>query len=86
VFETASAWSAHIGAWSRQTVKAPTLQYENFLASSTSSLAAAFELLGTDVNPTDVATIIQAHTKKRVASLDKTFAHNTFVRRGVAGD
>src|SRR5690606_21189669 len=87
VVETATAWAAYIDAWQQSRPEADILHYEALLSSPETALAAVFQRLGEDVNPADIEVAVQAHTKQKMAaSLDSAFAHNTFVRKGMAGN
>jgi hypothetical protein len=86
VEETATDWSQYVTAWSATPVV--SLRYEDFLAAPDTALGKAIErLTGVEMPASVLRYAVEAHTKKRFAeSLGKTFRHNTFVRRGVAGD
>jgi hypothetical protein len=86
VEEVAIEWSEYIMAWSA--TPATTLRYEDFLNTPETTLGFAIKELTEVDMPTSVLDYaVSTHTKRRFAeSLSKTFKHNTFVRRGVAGD
>jgi hypothetical protein len=86
VEETAAAWSDYIKAWSDTQVT--TIRYEDFLANTDGKLGATIKsITGIEMPPSLLQHVVLANTKEKFAeSLKKTFQHNTFVRKGVAGD
>jgi hypothetical protein len=86
VEEVATEWSEYVSAWSA--TPATNLRYEDFLNTPEVALGFAIkELTGVDMPTSVLEYAVSTHTKGRFSeSLSKTFKHNTFVRRGVAGD
>lgn len=86
VEETATAWSDYIKAWAKMQVT--TIRYEDFLADADIALGATIKALtGIDMPPSLLQHVVLANTREKFsASLSKTFQHNTFVRKGIAGD
>ncbi|WP_084168754.1 sulfotransferase domain-containing protein [Paraburkholderia acidipaludis] len=86
VEETATAWSDYIKAW--QNMQITTVRYEDFLADAGTALGATIKAItGISMPASLLQNVVLANTKEKFAeSLSKTFQHNTFVRRGIAGD
>ncbi|EIM96466.1 sulfotransferase [Paraburkholderia hospita] len=86
VEETTTAWSNYVTAWAD--TKTHTIRYEDFLANPHAALGATIKTMtGVDMPPSLLEYAVSAHTKEKFAqSLSRTFKHNTFVRKGVAGD
>jgi hypothetical protein len=84
--EKATEWAAYVNAWLDR--KVVTVKYEDFLSAPEASLSATIKAVtGVDLPRSDIASAVAQHTKEKfAASLGKTFKHNTFVRKGVAGD
>lgn len=64
------------------------IQYERFLADPASEIGAlVFGLLGKKLEKSYLDDVVSRFTRTKFsASLDSAFSHNTFVRKGIAGD
>jgi len=87
VERTALEWSHYVSSWSAVD-NLVTIRYEDFVLDPARALG---ELLtkqfGVSLDPERLVAVANKFTKaKFAASLDAAFAHNTFVRKGVAGD
>jgi hypothetical protein len=84
--KTARDWSNYVEAWGRESV--PTIRYEMFLTYPIQSLEGVLNAIGKcDVSRQALERTISKFTKENFgASLGNVFKHNTFVRKGVAGD
>ncbi|EDX85405.1 Sulfotransferase domain superfamily [Synechococcus sp. PCC 7335] len=86
VIKTAAEWSSYVNSWLQQSVI--TVRYEDFLAAPVQSLGNLLAQMGYEERPlvTLEACVAKFSKKNFSASFDKTFKHNTFVRKGIAGD
>jgi hypothetical protein len=85
VGRTAAEWRDYVTAWCA--TPTPTLRYEDFLADAPASLAGAVAQIGLTVDEERIRHAVQRNTRENLSrSFDRTFRHNTFVRRGMAGD
>jgi hypothetical protein len=83
--KTSKEWAGYVSAWERQHVI--TCKYENLLQDALKELRRVFSLLNKSVPEYAIKTAIEANSKEKFSkSLDKAFEHNTFVRKGIAGD
>ncbi|HKI46863.1 MAG TPA: sulfotransferase domain-containing protein [Balneolales bacterium] len=83
--KTAKEWVSYISEWERR--KIITCYYENLLKDAFQELARVFFLLNISVAKEALEAAIDANSKEKFSkSLDKAFKHNTFVRKGIAGD
>jgi len=85
VRKTAAEWSHFVLSW----LERPVIScfYEELLAEPHQTLSRLLCLMGEKVNDTVIASSIEAHTKEKMReALGKAFTHNTFVRKGIAGD
>ena len=85
VERTAREWRNYVAAWEGRT---PHLcRYEDLLQDTAGELDALLSQLGLDVGPEAIERAVQANTREELRrAYAATFAHNTFVRKGVAGD
>lgn len=86
VEKTARDWSNYVATWAGQSVL--TIRYEMFLSNPVQSLEYVLNALGKhDLSRQELENTISKFTKEKFcASLSDVFKHNTFVRKGVAGD
>ena len=86
VEEVANDWAKYILAWSNK--GAETIHYEDFLSQTENAIDGLFKnMLGIKIERSILEKVVSQNTKKRFSdSLNKTFKHNTFVRKGVSGD
>lgn len=86
VIETAKEWASFISAWDN--LASNTIYYEKFLLNPAEELSSLiYTITGQQPDPIEIDKTLQKFTKEKFsASLDKTFKHNSFVRKGVAGD
>ena len=85
VSQVATEWRTFILAWLNVTPY--TYRYEDFLQNPINTLQKALGGVGVDVSDSQVRHGVATNTKSRFKrSLDNLFSHNTFVRKGVAGD
>lgn len=83
--KTAKDWAEYIRAWETQHVI--TCKYEDLLVDALKELKRVFSLLKISVPENSLKAAIDANSKEKFSkSLDKAFKHNTFVRKGIAGD
>lgn len=87
VEKTALEWSAYVTSWSAVD-NLVTVRYEDFLQDPCKSLGQLLaKSIGASLEAECLTDIVSKFTKANFsASLDQAFAHNTFVRKGVAGD
>jgi hypothetical protein len=87
VERTALEWSAYVTSWG-EIDNLVTIRYEDFLQDPTGSLGRLLaNSIGASLEIERLTDIVNKFTKAKFsASLDQAFAHNTFVRKGVAGD
>jgi hypothetical protein len=86
VEETAAEWSRYVDAWRDRA--GASARYEDFLADPVAALRELLlALTGEERRSEDLAPIVARYTREKfAASLGAAFQHNTFVRKGVAGD
>ena len=85
VTQTAAEWRDFVNAWSGRADA--ECRYEAFLDDPVAAATAVLEAVGRPTSGEAVRAAVAANTRERFArSLDATFAHNTFVRVGRAGD
>ena len=83
--KTSKDWAEYVSAWEDQQVI--TCRYESLLHDAFEELSRVFSLLNISVTEKAMKASIEANSKEKFSkSLDKAFKHNTFVRKGVAGD
>jgi len=83
--KTATEWSHYITAWSKQNVI--QCRYEDLLDDPSLVLKRVLTKFNLNVDNNKIHNAIQSNTKDKMhESLDKAFKHNTFVRKGIAGD
>lgn len=82
---TAAEWSEYITAWSD--LKVIHCSYEDLLNNPAAVMQMLFNKFNLVVNESSIKDAVEAATKEKMhKSLDKAFKHNTFVRKGIAGD
>jgi hypothetical protein len=86
VEEKAIEWSSYILAWANTDTL--TIRYEDFLNAPGANLGAVVQKIsGITLPQSALENVVAMYTKEKLAeSLSKTFKHNTFVRKGIAGD
>lgn len=85
VEKTSKEWAEYVSAWEGQHVI--TCGYESILDDALQELVRVFSLLNISVPESALRAAIEANSKDKFRkSLDKAFKHNTFVRKGIAGD
>jgi hypothetical protein len=86
VEEKAIEWTRYVTTWSNFGVS--TIRYEDFLSEPHSALGNAVKKIsGVNMPSSILKHSISVNTKQKFSeSLSKTFQHNTFVRKGIAGD
>jgi len=83
--KTSREWAEYISAWEGHNVI--TCSYENLLRDTVDELKEVFSRLNISVTDDALKAAVDANTKEKFRkSLDKAFKHNTFVRKGIAGD
>ncbi|NVN97581.1 sulfotransferase domain-containing protein, partial [Candidatus Nomurabacteria bacterium] len=83
--KTATEWSEYITAWSSQNVL--VCSYEELLDNQIIPLNNVLNEFNLFVNEGKLKDAVASATKDKMhKSLDKAFNHNTFVRKGIAGD
>lgn len=83
--QVATEWREYILAW--LDVNPLIYRYEDFLQDPFGTLRRVVDGLGVTVSDSQIYDAVEANTKDKFRrALDKTFKHNTFVRKGVAGD
>jgi Sulfotransferase domain len=87
VERTAFEWSHYVTSWS-EVHNLITVRYEDFLLDPVGALGQLLtKQLGVSFDTEYLTGAVNKFTKAKFsASLDAAFAHNTFVRKGVAGD
>jgi hypothetical protein len=81
----AAEWREFVEAWRSQ--DCPQVSYEELLGDTKGTLARLLRELGFEVLPQAVRRAVESNTKDQMRkSLDRTYDHNTFVRKGIAGD
>jgi hypothetical protein len=85
VRRVAAEWREYILAW--LDVAPHTYRYEDFLQDPFGTLQRVLDGLGITVPDSQINYAVEANTKDKFKrALEKTFRHNTFVRRGTGGD
>lgn len=86
VVRTAREWSEYVAAWSKLAVV--TARYEDFLACPVESLRCVLgEINGAVFSDQELRSTLSKFSRENFsAMLGGVFQHNTFVRKGVAGD
>lgn len=83
--KVADEWREYVLAW--LDVTPHFCRYEDFLQNPFSSLQKVLDKLEIPVPDFQINCAVEANTKDKLKrALDKTFKHNTFVRKGVSGD
>ena len=83
--KTAAEWAGYVSAWEGRSII--TSKYEDLLQAPLNELKRVLSLLNLSVTKDAIEAAIEANTKEKFSrSLDKAFKHNTFVRKGIAGD
>ena len=81
----AAEWSRYVMTWLKEGV--PVVSYEQFIASPSDAARRLLASIGVQASDNEIRAAVEANTKERLqASLSAAFAHNSFVRAGVAGD
>jgi hypothetical protein len=82
----AGEWRAFVSAWLAAGTR--TCRYEDLLEDTAGNVQRLLvQQLGLRVSDARIREAVACNTRERLRqALDRTFAHNTFVRRGVAGD
>lgn len=85
VAAVAEAWNSYVLAWLGST---PIFyRYEDFVRDTCGTIRRVLSDIGIDAAAGSIQAAMDANTKERLSrSLDITFEHNTFVRKGVPGD
>jgi|WetSurMetagenome_2_1015567.scaffolds.fasta_scaffold312359_2 hypothetical protein len=82
----AREWAEYVGAWLAEP-GVVSCRYEDFLARPGDALERLLAALDCRADSDAVAAAVSANTRDRLRSaLAPAFSHNTFVRKGVAGD
>jgi hypothetical protein len=82
----AREWRNYILAWLAAPPQA-MCRYEDFLKDPLHALQSVLMQLGIVVSLAELSNAVEANTKDKMQrSLDNAFRHNSFIRRGVAGD
>jgi len=86
VKKTAAEWANYVEAWRASSVL--LVRYEDFLQEPAECLGRLIKsLIGSDVKKDMLERTVDRFSKENFArALGKAFRHNTFVRKGVAGD
>jgi|SRR5271165_219475 len=85
VSRVSAEWNQYVRAWMNAGI--PYVRYEEFLADPIVALKHLLSLLGYTAPQRALASAVEKNTKEKLhAALSETFEHNTFVRRGSAGD
>lgn len=83
--KTAKEWAEYVGEWLEFNLL--TCKYEQLLVNPEEVLKKLFDTMGYRVSSESLVKAVSASSKKEFSkSLDKAFTHNTFVRKGIAGD
>jgi hypothetical protein len=81
----AAEWNSYVLAWLSAGV--PIVRYEEFLREPITAAQRLLSFAGVKASEEEVLRAVKENTKEKLhAALSVTFEHNTFVRRGVAGD
>jgi Sulfotransferase domain len=85
VEEKAIEWASYVTAWSN--LGFLTIRYEDFLSEPHPALGKTIkQISGVDMPSSILKHAISVNTREKFSeSLSKTFQHNTFVRKGIAG-
>jgi hypothetical protein len=82
---TSREWAHFVSAWAKE--DAVVIHYESFLIDTVRELRRVFDALGIPVSDAMLRYAVQNNTKDKFReSLSAAFKHNTFVRKGIAGD
>jgi len=83
---TSLEWAEYVTAWQEEPV--PVIRYEDFLNNATGALDSLLNrVAGIQLSRSLLDDVVNNLSKERLsASLSKVFSHNTFVRKGIAGD
>ncbi len=85
VAQVAAEWHEYVLAWLDEPVS--TYKYEDFLQDPVGTLQRVLDRLELTVPAAQIYSAVEANTKDKFKrALDKLFRHNTFVRKGIAGD
>lgn len=83
--QTAAEWRDFVEAWLETAV--PYYRYEDLLRDTEGTLRRIFDDLSLACDDAAIREAVRANTKDRMQQqFAKAFAHNTFVRKGIAGD
>jgi hypothetical protein len=83
--QVAAEWGEYVHSWLK--ADAILCRYEDFLRDPVDALTAVLKKLEVDVVASDIRHAVESNTKDKMRrALDITFKHNTFVRKGIAGD
>ena len=87
VEKTSYEWANYVLAWREQSGVC-SIRYEHFLADPAKEVGALiFGIFGENPEASYLESVVARFTREKFsASLDAAFSHNTFVRKGVAGD
>jgi len=87
VEKTSYEWASYVLAWREQS-DVGGVRYEQFLADPAKEVGALiFEIFGENMDESYLDNVASRFTRDKFsASLNAAFSHNTFVRKGVAGD
>jgi hypothetical protein len=87
VEKTSHEWANYVHAWHEQSTVS-SIRYERFLADPAGEVGALiFEMFAEELDKSYLDGVVSRFTRAKFsASLDAAFSHNTFVRKGVAGD
>jgi hypothetical protein len=81
----AAEWREYVLVWLE--TNSILCRYEEFLRDPWGTLREVLMKLGLDVSDAQLRYAVESNTKEKVSSaLEKTFKHNTFVRKGISGD
>jgi hypothetical protein len=85
VLQMATEWRNYVRAWMEYDIA--MFKYEDFLLDPPNTLQSVLDELGLVAKDEDVYQAVNANTKSKLKeALDKAHKHNTFIRKGVAGD
>jgi hypothetical protein len=81
----AAEWNRYVLAWLNAGI--PVVRYEEFLAAPIPAAQGLLSFAGMQASEEELLSALKENTKEKMrASLSVLFAHNTFVRKGIAGD
>jgi len=82
---TARDWAKYVTAWCSEDVLQVT--YESVLADPVAAVKRILGSFSLNVSEDEIKRAVEANTKEKFSKkLDKAFAENTFVRKGISGD